>query len=84
MTEVGEELAMFRPVTLMRRVRPIAGAPRITVRLRPRFDWGREEPVITQGSHHNGLSVIRIRCTIAQPIHKFSRGAGPPALAAIN
>ena len=43
---------MFRPLTLMRRVRPIAGAPRITVRLRPRFDWGREEPVITQGSHH--------------------------------
>jgi GH15 family glucan-1,4-alpha-glucosidase len=43
---------MFRPLTLMRQVRPIAGAPRITVRLRPRFDWGREEPEVTQGSHH--------------------------------
>lgn len=43
---------MFRPLTLMRRVRPIAGAPRITVRLRPRFDWGREAPEVTQGSHH--------------------------------
>ncbi len=43
---------MFRPVTLVRRVQPISGSPRITVRVRPRFDWGREAPVISQGSHH--------------------------------
>lgn len=42
----------FRPVQIVRRVRPIAGHPRIVVRLRPRFDWGRLSPTITQGSHH--------------------------------
>lgn len=42
----------FRPVQIVRRVRPIAGHPRIVVRLRPRFDWGRVPPTITQGSHH--------------------------------
>ena len=43
---------MFRPVTLMRRVRVLQGSPRMRVRLRPRFDWGRVAPVVTQGSSH--------------------------------
>jgi GH15 family glucan-1,4-alpha-glucosidase len=43
---------MFRPLTLMRRVQPLIGAPRVTVRMRPRFDWGREVPEVSQGSHH--------------------------------
>ena len=43
---------MFRPLTLVRRIRVLAGAPRIRVVLRPRFDWGRDEPVTTQGSTH--------------------------------
>ena len=42
----------FRPMTLVRRVRPIHGAPRIRVSLDVRFDWGRAKPVITQGSNH--------------------------------
>ncbi len=42
----------FRPMTLVRRVRPIHGAPRIRVMLDVRFDWGRRDPVITQGSNH--------------------------------
>jgi GH15 family glucan-1,4-alpha-glucosidase len=42
----------FRPLTLVRRVRVISGAPRICVRLNPRFDWGRDAPLITQGSNH--------------------------------
>jgi len=42
----------FRPVQIVRRVRPLAGQPRIVVRLRPRFDWGRLQPHLTQGSHH--------------------------------
>jgi GH15 family glucan-1,4-alpha-glucosidase len=42
----------FRPLTLVRRVRVISGAPRICVRLNPRFDWGRDAPMITQGSNH--------------------------------
>jgi GH15 family glucan-1,4-alpha-glucosidase len=43
---------MFRPQTLIRRIRPIAGTPRVRVRLRPRFSYGAEAPVITRGSNH--------------------------------
>ncbi len=43
---------MFRPLTLIRRLRVLGGSPRIRVRLRPRFDWGRIVPQITQGSTH--------------------------------
>lgn len=42
----------FRPLTLVRRVRPLSGAPRIRVSLDIRFDWGRRAPLITQGSNH--------------------------------
>jgi GH15 family glucan-1,4-alpha-glucosidase len=43
---------MFHPVQLVRRLRVLQGAPRICIRLRPRFDWGRMRPHLTQGSHH--------------------------------
>ena len=43
---------MFRPLMLVRRVRLLGSPLRIRVRLRPRFDWGRLAPVVTQGSHH--------------------------------
>ncbi len=42
----------FRPMTLVRRVKPIVGAPRIRVMLDVRFDWGRRKPLVTQGSNH--------------------------------
>ena len=42
----------FRPMTLVRRVRPINGSPRIRVRLDVRYDWGRSQPTITRGSNH--------------------------------
>ena len=42
---------MFRPLMLIRRIRILNSAVRIRVRLRPRFDWGREAPEITRGSH---------------------------------
>ena len=43
----------FRPLMLVRRVRPIAGAPRMRVALDPRFQWGAQEPVeVTRGSNH--------------------------------
>ena len=42
----------FRPMTLVRRVRPINGAPRIRVLLDVRYDWGRKKPEITRGSNH--------------------------------
>jgi GH15 family glucan-1,4-alpha-glucosidase len=43
---------IFRPLQIVRRLRPIAGQPRIVMRLRPRFDWGRAVPLVTRGSHH--------------------------------
>jgi GH15 family glucan-1,4-alpha-glucosidase len=42
----------FKPMTLVRRVRNIHGAPRIRISLDIRFDWGRRQPLITQGSNH--------------------------------
>lgn len=43
---------MFRPLTLVRRVKVLSGSPRMRVLLRPRFDWGRAKPTVTQGSTH--------------------------------
>ncbi len=42
----------FRPTTLIRRIRPVRGAPRVRVTVAPRFDWGRVAPEITRGSSH--------------------------------
>lgn len=43
---------MFRPLMLIRRIRLLNSAVRIRVKLRPRFNWGKEAPVVTRGSHH--------------------------------
>ncbi len=43
---------MFRPMMLVRRIAPIAGQPRVTLRLRPRFGWGATVPDSTFGSNH--------------------------------
>jgi len=42
----------FRPITLVRRVAPLAGTPRIRIVMRPRFDWGAVDPQRTHGSNH--------------------------------
>ena len=42
----------FYPQTLVRRLEPISGSPRIRIRLRPRFDYGATAPSLTWGSHH--------------------------------
>jgi GH15 family glucan-1,4-alpha-glucosidase len=42
----------YRPVAFVRIVRPIAGAPRITVRLRPSCGWSGASPATTSGSNH--------------------------------
>jgi GH15 family glucan-1,4-alpha-glucosidase len=54
----------FRPLTMVRRVKVLSGSPRMRVLLRPRFDYGRLTPSVTQGSTHiryvSGNSTIRI------------------------
>jgi GH15 family glucan-1,4-alpha-glucosidase len=43
---------IFRPTTLMRIIKPFGETPRIRVRLRPVFHYGRHPPQITRGSNH--------------------------------
>ena len=42
----------FRPTTLVRRVRPDRGSPRVRIRMRPRFNYGARAPDVTHGSNH--------------------------------
>lgn len=42
----------FRPQMLVRRLRPLSGAPRIRIRLRPQFSYGAQAPYMTCGSNH--------------------------------
>jgi GH15 family glucan-1,4-alpha-glucosidase len=42
----------FRPIMLIRRIRPIAGTPRVRIQIRPRHDFGAGEPEVTRGSNH--------------------------------
>ncbi|MDQ1092303.1 GH15 family glucan-1,4-alpha-glucosidase [Xanthomonas sacchari] len=42
----------YRPVSIIRQVRPLAGNPRIRVRARPLADWGARQPERTWGSNH--------------------------------
>jgi len=42
----------FRPQTIVRRVRPLSGSPRVRILMRPRFDYGATGPVLTTGSNH--------------------------------
>jgi GH15 family glucan-1,4-alpha-glucosidase len=57
---------MFRPLTLVRRVKLLQGSPRIRVILRPRYDWGRDKPEVTQGSTHiryvGASQTLRVNC----------------------
>ena len=43
---------IFRPPTLVRRLFPVTGTPRIRVRLRPSFGWGESRGGRTIGSNH--------------------------------
>ena len=43
---------LFQPVTLVRRVRRLAGSPRLVIRLRPAARYGSERPPVTVGSNH--------------------------------
>ena len=49
---------IYRPIAFARVVRPLSGAPRITIRLRPSADWGARRAAQTSGSNH-----IRYLCT---------------------
>jgi GH15 family glucan-1,4-alpha-glucosidase len=48
----GQYDRFFRPMMLVRQVRPIAGSPRIRILVRPKFDYCAGETQITYGSNH--------------------------------
>jgi GH15 family glucan-1,4-alpha-glucosidase len=43
---------IFRPMSLVRHIRPRKGAPRIRIRTRPTYDYGGARPETTRGSNH--------------------------------
>ena len=43
---------MFIPMMLIRQVRRVQGTPRIRLRVRPAYDYGRQQCTVTYGSHH--------------------------------
>lgn len=43
---------VFHPPQFIRRIEPVAGLPRITIRVRPTFDYGRELSRVAIGSNH--------------------------------
>lgn len=43
---------IYQPPMLIRRLRPLHGRPRITVRVKPLFGWGADQPEVTRGSNH--------------------------------
>ena len=59
---------MYRPAAFVRIVRPIAGSPRIRVRLRPSKDWGAGAAQRTRGSNH-------IRYEVAECVMRLSTTA---------
>lgn len=42
----------YKPTTIVRLLEPVAGTPRIRIRLRPRSNYGAKKPDITLGSNH--------------------------------
>jgi GH15 family glucan-1,4-alpha-glucosidase len=68
----------YRPVALVRRVTPLAGAPRIRVRARPLAEWGARVPETTWGSNHMRwlLPQMTLRLTTDAPL-RFVRDELP-------
>jgi GH15 family glucan-1,4-alpha-glucosidase len=43
---------IYHPLSVIRRIRPITGTPRVRVKLRPLSGYGAERPALTFGSNH--------------------------------
>ena len=61
---------IFHPMSLVRTIRPLAGTPRITLRLRPLRDYGASKPERTFGSNHLRflLDGVVLRATTDAPL----------------
>ena len=69
---------LYRPPSLVRRIRPLSGSPRIRVRARPLADWGARIPETTWGSNHMRwlLPEFTLRLTTDVPV-RFVRDGTP-------
>jgi GH15 family glucan-1,4-alpha-glucosidase len=61
---------IFRPTTIVRRIRPIGEAPRIRIRMRPLYNHGAQTPGITRGSNHIRYvdDTVSLRLTTNAPL----------------
>lgn len=75
---------MFRAPMLVRRLEPLAGRPRVTLRMRPTFNYGGLKPQITSGSHHarfvGDAAVLRLTtdASITYVLHETEFGVDRP------
>ena len=75
---------MFRPPMLVRRLEPVAGRPRVTLRVRPTFNYGGLKPQVTSGSHHarfvGDAAVLRLTtdASITYILHETEFGLDQP------
>lgn len=67
----------YRPQSLVRQIRPLGGAPRISVRLSPSFEYAAQVPVLTHGSNHIRYvgPKFTMRLTTDAPIDYLLSGA---------
>ena len=77
----------YRPTAFIRVLRPLTGAPRVTIRLRPTADWGGARAPTTSGSNHVRYagSDVTLRLTTNLPVshvlhERTFRLEGPAAL----
>ncbi|MFI4998686.1 MAG: glycoside hydrolase family 15 protein [Reyranellales bacterium] len=67
---------IFRPPMLVRRLEPLAGRPRVSLRLRPTFNYGASKAQVTSGSNHvryyGDAAVLRITtdASISHVLHE--------------
>ncbi|MFQ6017540.1 MAG: glycoside hydrolase family 15 protein [Kiloniellaceae bacterium] len=61
---------IFRPMILLRQIRPVAGTPRIRIRLRPAYGYGAHRPETTRGSNHIRyvMDDLTLRLTTDAPV----------------
>ena len=67
---------MYRPVVFARIVRPVAGSPRIRVKLNPATDWGSADAERTNGTNHIRylLDPQPLRLTTDAPVGRILDG----------
>lgn len=67
---------IFRPQTIVRIIEPLQGAPRVEMRLKPRYNYGAHEPGTTRGTNHVRFLFDEqvMRLTTNAPVEFIQRG----------